>query len=361
MPATPETYSLGQPVAISDISAELKKLWQEGEGAMTRASLINLAVYSEKPGSLEKNTQLIAKITENHACRALVIGATRESKEDRVEAWVNAHCHVTRAGGKQICSEQISFSLQGPCVKWLPSIVFSHLDSDLPLYLWWQDDFPNEMDPQLWAWVDRLIFDSQTWKDFDKQMRLVETAEHEAKQRIILCDLNWTRLDKVRYALAQFFDHPASHHHFAKMENVTVDFAPGYKSTAILLIGWLAAQLKWKTNQQQMNGSSRFVDSNNRKIDIELREKTGSPIGEVVLNSQSVKFCVTPAQCGDLLEVSRSGEKETALPQMMPAQSNDPVDLMTQELLRGGPHRVYLGAVTAVRALLGSGGSPNRH
>ena len=356
MPQSSETYSLGQPVAISDIGGELKKLWQEGEGAMTRASLINLAVYSEKPGSLERNTQLIAKITEDHACRALVIGATRESKEDRIEAWVNAHCHVSHAGGKQICSEQISFSLQGPCVKWLPSIVFSHLDSDLPLYLWWQDDFPNDMDPQLWAWVDRLIFDSQTWNDFDKQMRLVETAEQEAKQRIVLCDLNWTRLDKVRYALAQFFDHPASHHHFAKMESVTVDFGPGYKSSAILLIGWLAAQLGWKTNQQQMNGSCRFLDSNDCKIDIELREKAGSPIGEVVLSSKITKFCVAPAKCGDLLEVSRSGEKETARPQMMPAQSNDPVDLLTQELMRGGPHRVYLRAVNAVRALLGSGG-----
>ena len=358
MPA-PEPYSLGEQVALSDIGAELKKLWQEGEGAMTRASLINLAVYSEKPGSLERNTQLIAKITEDHSCRALVIGAAPQSKEDRIEAWVNAHCHISRAGGKQICSEQISFSLQGPCVKWLPSIVFSHLDSDLPLYLWWQDDFPADMDPQLWAWVDRLIFDSQTWKDFDKQMRLVETAEQEAKQRIVLCDLNWTRLDKVRYALAQFFDHPASHHHFAKMESVTVNFARGYKSTAVLLIGWLAAQLNWKTNQQQMNGSCRFLDSNNRKIDIELRERPGSPIGEVVLNSQQTRFCVAPAHCGDLLEVSRSGEKETAKPQMMPAQSNDPVDLMTQELQRGGPHRVYLRAVNAVRALLGSG-APSR-
>src|SRR6476646_7482856 len=129
MPATAEPYSLGQPVEIAQIGKELKKLWQEGEGAMTRASLINLAVYSEKPGSLEKNTQLIAKITENHACRALVIGASRESKEDCVQAWVNAHCHVSRAGAKQICSEQISFSLQGPCIKSLPSIVFSHLDS----------------------------------------------------------------------------------------------------------------------------------------------------------------------------------------------------------------------------------------
>lgn len=356
MPSTAESYSLGEPVEIEEISCELKKLWQDGEGAMTRASLINLAVYSEKPGSLEKNTQLIARITENHACRALVIGATPESKENRMQAWVNAHCHVPRAGGKQVCSEQISFLLEGPCVKLLPSIVFSHLDSDLPLYLWWQDEFPNEMDPQLWARVDRLIFDSQSWKNFDRQMRLVETAEQKANQRIVLCDLNWTRLDKVRYAIAQFFDHPASHHRFAKMDSVAVDFAPGFKSTAILLIGWLAAQLKWKTNQQQMNGSCRFLDSNNRKIDIELREKAGSPIGKVILDSQGVKFRVAPAKCDDLLEVSRSCEKETAVPQMMPAQSNDFVDLMTQELLRGGPHQIYLRAVSSTRTLLGNGG-----
>jgi hypothetical protein len=94
------------------------------------------------------------------------------------------------------------------------------------------------------------------------------------------------------------------------------------------------------------------LDCNARKIDIELREHSGNPLGEVVLKSESVKFCVTPAKCGDLLEVSRSGENETAQPQMMPAQSNDPVDLMTQELLRGGPHRIYLRAVNAVRALL---------
>jgi glucose-6-phosphate dehydrogenase assembly protein OpcA len=352
MPAAVENYSLGQPVEIGKIHKELKKLWQEGEGAMTRASLINLAIYSEKPDSLQKNTQMIVRITENHACRALVIGANRESKENRVEAWVNAHCHVTRAGSKQICSEQISFSLEGPCVKLLPSIVFSHLDSDLPLCLWWQDDFPDPIDSQLWEWVDRLIFDSQTWKDFSAQMRLVETAQQEAKQRIVLCDLNWTRLDKVRYAIAQFFDHPASHHHFDTIENLNIDYAPGFKSTALLLLGWLGAQLNWKVNEPARNGSCRFVDANNRKIDIELHERKGGPIGKVTINSSGIQFRIAPAQCGDLLEISRSGENETATPQMMPAQSNDPVDLMTQELLRGGPHRVYLHAVNCVRELL---------
>jgi len=78
MPAVTETYSLGESIEIGKIDKKLKKLWQEREGVMTRASLINLAVYSEQPGSLEKNTQLIARITANHACRALVIGANRK-------------------------------------------------------------------------------------------------------------------------------------------------------------------------------------------------------------------------------------------------------------------------------------------
>jgi glucose-6-phosphate dehydrogenase assembly protein OpcA len=273
MPPATETYSLGLPVEIGKIDSELKKLWEQGEGAMTRASLANLAVYSETPGSLEKNTQLIAKITENHACRAIVIDADCKAKENRVEAWISAHCHISRTGSKQICSEQISFLLEGTCATLLPSIVFSHLDSDLPFYLWWQEEFREPMDPQLWAWVDRVIYDSQTWTDFSAQIRLVELAQQEAKQRIVLCDLNWTRLDKVRFALAQFFDHPASHHHFAKIHGARVDFAPGFKSTAVLFAGWLAAQLNWRAEKANGAHKLRFIGPSQRKIDIELHER----------------------------------------------------------------------------------------
>jgi hypothetical protein len=54
MPNAVESNSLGQPVEIRDIAGELKKLWSDGEGAMTRASLINLAVYSESPVRLKE-------------------------------------------------------------------------------------------------------------------------------------------------------------------------------------------------------------------------------------------------------------------------------------------------------------------
>lgn len=352
MPAITEKYSLGLPVEVSKIDQELKKLWRESEAAMTRASLVNLAVYSEDAGSLSKNTQLMANITENHTCRAIVIEADCKAKENRVEAWISAHCHVTGAGSKQVCSEQISFLLKGGCTTLLPSIVFSHLDSDLPFYLWWQEEFREPMDPQLWAWVDRVIYDSKSWKDFRAQMRLLESAEKEANQRIVLCDLNWTRLDSVRFGLAQFFDHPASHHHFAAIKSVQIDFAPGFRSTAVLFAGWLAAQLNWQSEKTNVPNKLLFVSTAGHLIDIELRERTGEPIGEVAMATPDVEFLVTHAKCGDLLEVSRGKPGEEHMPQLMPAGKNDPVSLMSEELMRGGPHHVYLHAVNRVRDLL---------
>ena len=352
MPAISETHSLGISVEIGKIEKELKKLWEQSEGAMTRASLVNLAVYSEALDSLEKNTQLIAKIAENHTCRAIVIEADCNAKDNRVKAWISAHCHISRTGSKQICSEQISFLLEGLCANLLPSIVFSHLDSDLPFYLWWQGEFHEPMDPQLWAWVDRVIYDSQTWEDFQAQMRLVESAQQEAKQRIVLCDLNWTRLDKVRFALAQFFDHPASHHRFAKLDKARIDFAPGFRSTAVLFAGWLAAQLNWRAEKARSEHKLRFIDPAGRNIDIELRERAGEPISQIMLNSREVEFLVAHAQCGDLLEVSRRKSGEKRMPQLMPAAKNDPVSLMSEELMRGGPHHVYLRAVNCVRDVL---------
>lgn len=352
MPAVTETYSLGVPVKVGKIDQELKKLWQESQGAVTRASLMNLAVYSEEPGSLDRNTQLMARITESHACRAIVIEADCNAEGDRVDAWISAHCHVSRAGSKQVCSEQISFRLNGGCTTQLPSIVLSNLDSDLPLYFWWQQEFREPMDPQLWTWVDRVIYDSQPWQDFRAQMRLLESAEEEAKQRIVLCDLNWTRLDQVRFALAQFFDHPASHHHFARIKKVRIDYASGFRSTALLFVGWLSAQLNWRAEKKDGENKLQFISSSGRKIDIEIRQRDGQPIHEVALTAGDIEFVVTHAKCGDLLEVSRGKPGEKRIPQLMPAGKDDPVSLMSEELMRGGPHHVYLHAVDCVRDLL---------
>jgi glucose-6-phosphate dehydrogenase assembly protein OpcA len=175
--------------------------------------------------------------------------------------------------------------------------------------------------------------------------------QDEANRRTVLCDLNWTRLDNLRFALAQFFDHPASHHRLAKITKVRIDFAPGFRSTAILFVGWLGAQLNWHIEQAKSAGQLRFISASAQPIDVELRERNGQPVHDIALTSGDVEFRVTYADCGDLLEISRT-QHEARHPQLMPAGNNDPVGLISEELIRGGPHHVYLNALNCIRDLL---------
>jgi glucose-6-phosphate dehydrogenase assembly protein OpcA len=131
-----------------------------------------------------------------------------------------------------------------------------------------------------------------------------------------------------------------------------IDFAPGFRSTAILFAGWLGAQLNWQIAEVKSPRELRFIGASARNIDVDLRERDGEPVHEVVLTSDDVEFRVTYAHCGDLLEVSRIQNDETRVPQLMPAGNNDPVGLISEELIRGGPHHVYLNALNCVRDLL---------
>jgi hypothetical protein len=78
-----------------------------------------------------------------------------------------------------------------------------------------------------------------------------------------------------------------------------------------------------------------------------LEEKTGAPIGRCVVRCGALEFRVEHAENADLLDVA-VGERKCC----MPAGHNDPVRLMSEELMRGGPHRVYLRAMNCIRDLL---------
>src|ERR1700726_543114 len=241
----------GMPVEVAQINRSLKALWELEGAVLTKSSLINFAVYSEAADALSANTQLMEQITREHACRIILLAANPAASKQRVQAWISAHCHVTGAGARQVCSEQIAFLVDGSSPDLIRNILFSHLDSDLPLYLWWQGEFANQIDQQLWTWVDRFFFDSHSWRGPARQIEILRGSVASAGSRCVLCDLNWRRLIYLRLAFAQLFDHPWAAQQIDAIRSLVVTYNPEYRTTAVLFVSWVARQLEWELDEKR--------------------------------------------------------------------------------------------------------------
>jgi hypothetical protein len=107
--------------------------------------------------------------------------------------------------------------------------------------------------------------------------------------------------------------------------------------------------LGWKSDDKSGNSVLRFRRDEGKPVKISLQEREGEPIGRCVLRDRAKEFSITHAAGVDLLEVFSGAEAEKGMHQFMPAGENDPVVLMNEELVRGGPHRIYLRALDCVR------------
>lgn len=348
----PDTLALlGKPVELGQISRELKKLWESTGGTQTRASLVNFAVYADEVQSLDANTRLISEFTRDHSCRAILIACDRAASGTRVQAWINAHCHLPRAGAKHVCCEQLTFVIAGGSKQLLANVLFANLDSDLPLYLWWQGELPETVDEQLWNWVDRLIFDSRDWSDPKRQFAWLQASLRKAGSRLILCDLNWTRTLHLRQALAQMFDHPENLAQLPRVQRLAMTHAPGHASTARLFAAWIAAQLGWKF--QSGNGAeTRFTGAAGQPIQCVFEEADGAPVSRCELSTGEATVIIQ-RDAG-----SRFHKAEVRLPgaqsfhHLLPAGSDGRGELLDEELTLGGRHRVYLKALAAAEQML---------
>jgi glucose-6-phosphate dehydrogenase assembly protein OpcA len=345
-----QDLSRGMPVEVAQVNRSLKKLWEQEVDVMTRASSINFAVYSEAADALNFNTRLMAEITRDHACRVILLAANPSARKQRVQAWISAHCHVTRAGGRQVCSEQIAFLIEkgGPDV--IRNILFSHLDSDLPLYLWWQGQFSNQIDHQLWNWVDRVFFDSHSWREPTEQIKLLRGSVATSRTRTVLCDLNWRRLIYYRFAIAQFFDHPWALEQRDFVRTMEIGHDPEYWTTAVLLVSWLASQLGWKL-EAKGDAEYRFkLGSSANTISVKLVALPGPSIGRVKIGFNEGGLDVVWK--GDFLEASLINQQQ--IKQMLPAGGASIANLVDEELMRGGEHRTYLNALEIAEKLWAS-------
>lgn len=346
----------GWPVEIGSIDQELGRLWEESGDSKTRASLMNLVVFTTDRTTVAANTEIIASLAGEHACRALLVLAEPQIETESARAWISAHCQASGKEGRQICSEQITFHLAGNATEGMVNLVFSHLDSDLPLVLWWQAPPPATTETRLWRWVDRLLYDSAEWSDpgpaFDRMNQVASCREEEGGGcRTALCDLNWTRLLGARFAFASFFDHEAARQQIPHLQRLHLLHPAGGRTAALLFLGWIAAQLDWQL--EPLLGAVRFVSSTGQEIEVEIAAHDEEcRVLDCELSSAQACFRLSraPDACHYLLETRGKGLPEGS--RVAGLEKDTPADLLRAELARAGSHPGYFRALDIIRPLL---------
>jgi len=353
MTATPDSsippicQELGLEVPISGIDRELRKLWEQDE-ARTNASLMNLVVYSEKPGALLENSAIIRNLTTEHACRAILVEINRAEPLPDVRAWITAHCHLAH-GRKSVCCEQIAFYLTGKVTGRFRNTVFAHLNSDLPLVFWWQGELSEILTERLVSVMDRLIIDSSSWADPASSFQLIEEAAL-SNCDLILQDHAWTRTWQFRLGVASIFDDPAAQHALPEIEAVEITFHPAHRNSALQLLAWLAIQAGWKNATDGVRFA--FVATSGTSISVVLSEDPdGPPLSSLVLRAGDKTARISQSAGASHVERMIDAPRYHVT-SLSPADPTSPEELVGLQLARGGQNSLFKKILPQFRRML---------
>ncbi|MGE9270564.1 MAG: glucose-6-phosphate dehydrogenase assembly protein OpcA [Verrucomicrobiales bacterium] len=338
---------LGRKVPIGDIDRELRRLWDEDE-ARTNASLINLAVYSECRGALEANSEAVRELTREHACRAILIGINRDYPEASIEAWITAHCHLLD-GEKSVCCEQLAFALKGRATGRLRNTVFAHLNSDLPLTLWWQGELSPIFSERLYSLVDRFVIDSSDWADPVASFARVQEAAANSKDMVIQ-DLSWTRSQQFRVSVAAIFDDPIAMAGIDSLSKVEIVHHPKHRLAALQMLAWLSVQARWSpgceldlSDSRRVQSAESFTFESRKGVSVlaSLRASDASaPVGRLKLEGEDLRVEVSREAGGSrLMRCIEAPGHRVETPG--PVNADDSLSLVGEQLSRGGKNSLY--------------------
>ncbi|MES2595824.1 MAG: glucose-6-phosphate dehydrogenase assembly protein OpcA [Verrucomicrobiota bacterium] len=349
MPLTEDILSrLGTEVPLSKIDHALQEIWASDE-AKTRSSLINFAIYSEDPEMLVRNNDRLARITADHSCRALLITCLPEVKPQRARAWINALCRPYQ--GKQVvCSEQISFVLEGGDAAQVQNVVFGHLDSDLPLFIWWQGSLTQHFEERLYSRLHTLIVDSSAWADPKAELDYLLAARDAASFDVR--DLSWTRSHFLRTALASSFQDAKARERLPEIERVEISHAPKQRCAALLLAGWISQRLVTELDASHPGSDLVFKKADGSQLKIELKEADSAcALSSLKVVAPCLELSITRDATSTFVHTSTSCDGHSH-EEILPADVVSDSELIGEQLSRAGGNTHFRAALPLLAHML---------
>ena len=379
MAGTIEPIGLGEPrpANVADLEAEMSALWRTAaedpaaENAVTRACALTLLIYVESDEAAYEVTNLVAEVTRQNPCRAIIMMLEPEAASTGLEAWVSAHCHLPVAGEKQVCSEQITIRARGEAGQGLASVVLPLTVSGLPIFLWWRAgnfSLPPYFDEILRV-TQHVIVDTARFSPGAPHLQDLAAWLHKFSGRIQLTDLNWSRITPWRELIAQCFDSPDRRPYLDRLSEVRIEYEQDssrlvtQRAQGLLLTGWLASRLGWEfvMSERREEAQPRAfyfksssgqvkVERNLKRVDnacgvcftIELRAEGASPARFSFMRGPDGKVVKTLAEVPGSLPMGRSVRLEVL----------DEVEILNEELKLGVRDRLYEEALSVVARML---------
>jgi len=376
-----EPIGLGEPrpANVAELESELSALWRRAaedpaaENAVTRACTLTLLIYVESDEAAYEVTNLVAEVTRQNPCRAVIMMLEPEATTAGMEAWVSAHCHLPVAGEKQVCSEQITIRARGEAGQGLASVVLPLAVSGLPIFLWWRagDFSPPPYFDEILRVTQHVIVDTARFSPSGRHLQDLAAWVQRFSGKIQLTDLNWSRITPWRQLIAQCFDSPDRRPYLDRLSEVRIEYEQDsvrlvtQRAQGLLLTGWLASRLGWDFLRSERRDEAQprvfyfksaagtvKVVRNLKRVDnacgvcftIELRAEGASAARFSFQRGPDGKVVRTLAEVPGSLPMGRSVRLEVL----------DEVEILNEELKLGVRDRLYEEALSVVARMIAS-------
>lgn len=242
-----------QRTTPAQVEAKLRAMLIDRHGVFAGcvpARTLNLICVVDAP-SLAALLDRLRSLSPGHASRAIVCSVAPQRADIGAVATVGSDMHP-RPGEFAVLRETVVLDIGERHLPHLASIVDPLVVSDVPTVVWSPSDRDDAV-RTLAELVDVVLLDSM-------DPASPSTAIHRTRgwlevARVV--DLAWLRTEPWRERLAASF-HPAGlRADLERIRAVTVRHHPGSSVAALLLVGWLAAQLEWRPRPLEVTGSRR--------------------------------------------------------------------------------------------------------
>jgi glucose-6-phosphate dehydrogenase assembly protein OpcA len=233
-----------QTVKPDHILHELSELWtslskqetgKEEDSGVLRACSMTLIVFVDDAADSAALGEMLVRLMHSHPSRTIVVRLREDAGV--LESRVFAQCWTPFGHHREICCEQVEFSVSLNRIADIPSVVSALTAPDVPRVVWFRSSAIASA-PELGGIIalgDKMIVDSaRPGAPAFADLRVLANSGYTVG------DLAWTRLTKLRQLIAQLL----SGRDLRSIGNISIEFS-GSEAVpeAKYLQAWLRAEI----------------------------------------------------------------------------------------------------------------------